>query len=99
MTPNHFIIVYRPPRPTFAEDATEKESAIIGEHFEFLKRLLADKVLLIAGRTDDASMGIAVFQAPDRPAAEKIMRADPAVKAGVFSAELHRYRLALFAGK
>jgi len=98
MSQNHYLIVYRPPRPTFVEDATEQESAAVGEHFEYLKRLLSDGVLILAGRTEDAAMGLAVFAAQDDTGAEAIMQHDPAVRAGVFRAELHRYRLALLAG-
>ena len=91
----HFLIVYNPPRPTFAEDASEAEAAVIGEHFDYLKRLLADGQLVMAGRTEDASMGLAVFEADDRASAETVMASDPAVEAGVFSARLYEYRLAL----
>jgi len=95
MKERHYLIVLKPPRATFAEDATEAESAIIGEHFEYLKRLLSDGVLVLAGRTEDASMGLVVFAAASDAAAEAVMKADPAVKAGVFSAKLYPYRLAL----
>jgi uncharacterized protein YciI len=96
---NHYLTVYRPPRPTFVDDASDSESTAVGEHFEYLKKLLSDGTLLLAGRTEDASMGLVVFRAPDQHAAEMILRDDPAVQAGVFRAELHRYRLALFAGE
>ena len=96
---DHYLIIYRPPRSTFVDDATESESAAVGVHFEYLKRLLSEGALLLAGRTDDASMGLVVFRAADQTSAERIVRDDPAVKAGVFKAELHRYRLALFSGE
>lgn len=35
-----FLVIYRPPRPTFVDDITEEEGRIVGEHFEYLKRLL-----------------------------------------------------------
>ena len=98
MNSNHYLIIFRPPRPTFAQDATEKESAVIAEHFEYLKRLLSEGILLLAGRSEDAVMGIAVLQASDTEAADKIMRDDPAVREGIFSATLSPFRLALFAG-
>ena len=95
MPGQHYLIIYRPPRATFAEDITEEESAVIGDHFDYLKRLHEEGQLVLAGRTEDASMGLFIFEADDRAAAERIMRDDPAVKGGVFSAELHPYRLAL----
>ncbi len=96
---DHYLIIYRSPRSNFVDDATEQESAAVGEHLEYLKRLLSERILLLAGRTEEGSMGLAVFRAADIVAAEKIVREDPAVKAGVFKAELHRYRLALFSGE
>jgi uncharacterized protein YciI len=98
METKHYLIIYRPPRVTFADDATADESAVVGEHFEYLKKLLADGTLVLAGRTDDASMGLAIFEARDEAAAHDLMQNDPAVRAGVFSGELHRYHVALLAG-
>lgn len=98
METKHYLIIYRPPRVTFADDATADESAVVGEHFEYLKKLLADDILILAGRTDDAGFGLAVFKAADETAANAVMQNDPAVRAGVFSGELHRYHVALLAG-
>jgi uncharacterized protein YciI len=95
---NHYLIVYRPPRPTFPDDITEQEAAVIGDHFEYLKKLLVDGALLLAGRTEDAAMGLAILRAEHEQQAEQIMRSDPAVKTGIFNATIYPYRLALFAG-
>ena len=95
MEPKHYLIVLKPPRATFAEDATEAESGVVGEHFEYLKKLHADGTLILAGRTEDASMGLVVLKADSEEAADSLMQADPAVKAGVFTARLYPYRLAL----
>lgn len=92
---NQYLIQYYPPRPTFVEDATAGESKAVGRHFEYLKSLLEDRILILAGRTDDASVGLFVFEAENEAAAEIIMKNDPAVQAGVFSAELKLFRLAL----
>lgn len=98
MEPKHYLIVYRPPRPTFVDDATAAESAAVGEHFEYLKKLLADGQLVLAGRTDDASMGLALFKAADHDQAEQVMQNDPVIKAGVFTGELREFHLSLLAG-
>lgn len=91
----HYLITYKPPREDFAEDATAEESAVIERHFEYLKSQEANGRLILAGRTEDASFGIAVIQADSEREAGKIMANDPAVKEGVFSGELKRFRLAL----
>lgn len=95
---NHYIIKYKPPRPTFVDDATDEESMHIENHFEYLKKLLAEKVLILAGRTDDAHLGIAIIKVDNMEKAQKIMDNDPAVKSGVFSGELHEFRMALMEG-
>jgi uncharacterized protein YndB with AHSA1/START domain/uncharacterized protein YciI len=91
-----FAYYIRPARETFVQDATEEENRIVGEHFEYLRRLLNERRLVMAGRTlEDYPSGIVVFEAESAEAAEKIMRDDPAVAAGVFKSEVHPFRVAL----
>lgn len=83
------------------EAPTERESAVIGAHFSYLKGLVDQGVVLMAGRTlnaDESTFGIAIFEAESLAAAEEIMRADPAVREGVMRAELFPYRVALWSG-
>jgi uncharacterized protein len=91
----HFLLLYRPPRPTFADDATEEENRVIGDHFKYLKSLLAQGRLLIAGPCEDASMGIAVIECENEREAHNMVAADPAVIARVFSCEAKPYRVSL----
>jgi uncharacterized protein YciI len=90
-----FAYMLRPPRPTFPSDATEVERNLIGEHFEYLKRLRDEGVVVFAGRAEDASFGIVVYRAPDEHAARRLMQDDPAVRGGVFGAQIHTFRIAL----
>ena len=92
----HFVIKYTPPRDTFLTDSTAEENAAVGKHFEYLTELLKKRVLVMAGRTDDAAYGIAVFAAENEAAAQDIVSHDPAVRAGVFSAELKPFMIALY---
>jgi len=94
---NHYLIKYTPPRPTFGEDATEQESAVIAEHFKYLQNLLVENVLVMAGRADDAHLGIVILKAESLEKANKIMQNDPAVVNNIFTGELHLFRLALMA--
>jgi uncharacterized protein YciI len=91
----HFLLVYRPPRATFANDATDEENRVIGDHFQYLKRLLAEGKLLIAGPCEDASMGLAIVECEDEREARNIVAADTAVVARVFSCEAKPYRVSL----
>ncbi len=95
---SHYLIMYRPPREDFAENATPEESAIIERHFEYLQKQEADGRLILAGRTEDARFGIAVIEANSENEAKEIMADDPPVKEGVFTGELLPFRLALLRG-
>jgi uncharacterized protein len=92
---SHFIYVVRPARAGFVDAMTDEEQSVMGEHFAYLQELLADGTLMLAGPCLDRAFGIAIFEADDAAEAERIMRADPAVVRGVFTAELHPFKPAL----
>ena len=82
-----------------ANGSTEFESRIVAEHFNYLKRLTSDGVVILAGRTqntDNSSFGIVLFNAETVEEAREIMLSDPAVKNKVFRGELFPYKMALF---
>jgi uncharacterized protein YciI len=95
----HYLIMYRPPRVGFSENATPEETAVIERHFEYLKNMLADGSLLFAGRTEGGVFGIALIAANSGEKAKEMMNNDPAVKEGVFTGELWPFRLALGGGE
>ena len=79
--------------------STEFESRIVSKHFNYLKRLTEDGVVILAGRTqntDYSSFGIVLLKAETIEAAREIMLNDPAVKNKVFRAELFLYKTSLF---
>jgi len=90
-----FIIKLEPPRPNFNENTTEEEKRIIGEHFTYLQTLLDEGTLVFAGRCDDATFGLIILESDSLENAKQVMKNDPAVKAGVFSAEIWSFRTAL----
>ncbi len=77
---------------------TDKENGIIGEHFSYLQKLLAEGKLVLAGRTTtslDTTFGLAIFRAASQEEAQQIMENDPAVSNGVMTAELFPYHIAI----
>lgn len=77
---------------------TKDDERIVGEHFRRLQRLTAEGVVILAGRTleaGDRTFGLVVFEAADEAAARALMEADPTVAAGVMTATLHPYAVAL----
>jgi len=93
--PNHYLIMYHPPREGFVENATDEESVEVSKHFEYLKLLNAERVVLFAGRVNDASFGIALLETETEQDARDILDNDPAVISKVFTAELLPFSLAL----
>ena len=81
------------------EGSTEMESKTVSEHFEYLKGLTDEGVVMLAGRTqnkDYSGFGIVIFKAESDEKAREIMDNDPAVKNRVFRAELFAYKISLF---
>jgi uncharacterized protein len=95
-----FLYRIKPTRLAMLTDGpTEQEASIVGQHFRYLQRLLAEGVVLMAGRTlntDERSFGIVVFEADSQAEAATLVDNDPAVKQGVMTAEFFPYRVALW---
>lgn len=74
---------------------TETESSTIDRHFERLQEAFEIGMVHLAGPTLDGEFGLVVFDAEDEEAARRFTTEDPAVQAGVMSAELHPFRMSL----
>lgn len=69
----------------------------MSEHFGYLQSLLGEGKLLLAGPCLDGTFGIVIYQADSDQEAENIMMDDPAVKAGIMTAEFHPFKVSLLA--
>lgn len=100
MSASQFLYRLQPTRTGMLTGGpTQDEERIVGQHFAYLQKLLADGRLLMAGRTtteDERVFGIVIFTAVSASAALEVMQNDPAVRQGVMSAELFPYRVALW---
>ena len=90
-----------PARPAMVAEPTERESEIVGAHFQYLLGLRDRGILILAGRTQESvgTWGITIYEAEDEDAAREVMNGDPAVVAGVFQASLHPYAVAVARGE
>jgi uncharacterized protein YciI len=97
--PKQFIyVLHLVPRLHDDKAWTADDKAAVDRHLANFKAAVQSGELILAGRTretGDKTFGIAVFEAVDEAAARKFMEADPAVAAGVMTAELHPFAVVL----
>jgi len=75
----------------------EEEAVILKDHFNYLMRLAAEGKLSLVGRTannDETTFGLALINSADEAEARLIMDNDPAISAGIMTAELFPFRIA-----
>jgi len=93
-----YLYRIRPARTAMlSEGSTSFEEEAINAHAVYVKGLIDSGTGALAGRTlneDDAAFGIVIFRAGSDEAARAVMEADPAVAAGVMTADLFPYRVA-----
>jgi uncharacterized protein len=92
---SEWLCIIRPPRATFMEDSSPEEDEIMGAHFEYLKGLLEEGTLILAGPSLEPPFGIIVFEAETEEEARRLIADDPSVKAGLQTPELHAFRASL----
>ena len=90
------IALLTPTRPGFHLAPTESESKAMAAHFAYLQSLVASGEVVVAGPAEDGSLGLVVFSKADAGAARARIDADPAVAAGVMTAEVKPWRMSLF---
>jgi uncharacterized protein YciI len=97
--PKQFIYVLRLVPRLHADSAwTKDDEMAMSRHFARFKHAIETGELILAGRTaepGDKTFGIAIFEAADEKAARSFMESDPAVVAGLMTAELHPFAVAL----
>ena len=97
--PKQFIYVLRLVPRLHSDAAWAKEDEmVIARHLTRFRHAIDKGELILAGRTKepgDKTFGIAIFEAADEAAARAFMESDPAVVAGLMTAELHPFAVAL----
>lgn len=98
-----YVYVLRLATPFQQESAwTGAENAIASRHFDYLAQAAKSGQLILAGRTLEpltATFGLVIFEAESEAAATAFMQSDPAVEAGLMTATLHPYAVALQRGQ
>jgi uncharacterized protein YciI len=98
---SEFIYRIKPTRLEMLKSGpTPEEAEATQDHFAYVNAGVRAGTVLMAGRTltvDEETFGIVIFKAEDEAAARSFMEQDPAVLAGVMSAALFPFRVALLA--
>lgn len=90
MTKEYYVLKLYAPRPTFSQDKSEAEFALLTQHVSYWKQLLESDTALIYGpiKDSDGAGGLVIFKAKDQTEAEMIIGKDPAVSALHFTYKL-----------
>jgi uncharacterized protein YciI len=97
---SEWIMFMHPPRDDFIATMTDAERAAFDAHAGWLRRLLADGVLIAAGPClGQVNTGIAIFEAVDEEAARRVVADEPVTSGGYMRGELRPYRLGLLRGR
>lgn len=91
-----WLIRLIPPRPTFADDATPAEQALMSQHLAYWKDLNDKGICEFGGPVLDPKgvYGILVVQAATEDDARAMANADPSVKGGLNKFDVAEIRVA-----
>ena len=77
---------------------TEAANGVVAQHFAHLAKAAEAGKVILAGRTTEslaANFGLVILEAENEQAARLFMEADPTIVAGIMTATLHPYSVAL----
>ncbi|GAG53907.1 unnamed protein product [marine sediment metagenome] len=82
---NHFYAIIRPYRQDFITNPNKEEEEIMVDHFNYLKSLMNQKKLFLAGPTliPEDPFGLVIFETENEDEAKELLDNDPSVKAGI----------------
>ncbi len=86
--PQQFLAKLLGTRPTWPDDVTPDEEKVMQKHYEYMRNLVRQKKVLMAGPVFDFKFGLVIVQVASREEAEEILRNDPSVVAGLHTYEL-----------
>jgi len=81
----YFYALIKPFRQDFIINPKEEEEQIMSDHFIYLKSLLKQKKLYLAGPTliSEDPFGLIILEAGKEEEAKEMLENDPSVKAGI----------------
>jgi uncharacterized protein YndB with AHSA1/START domain/uncharacterized protein YciI len=93
----HFFVQLIGIRPGWPENMTADEQRIMKEHYHYLKNLVAEKIVLMAGPVFDPVFGLIILRVRDKSAAMLLMENEPSVRQGVHTYKISPMTVSLMA--
>lgn len=93
----HFFVQLLGTRENWPNDMTSDEEEIMTEHFHYLKDLVEQKKVLIAGPVFEPVFGLVIVRAESKAEARAIAEKDPAVVNGLMTVKISPMRVSLMA--
>ena len=91
----HYFVRLLGKRPGWPEDMTPAEEEIMGEHFEYLKNLVAEKRVVMAGPVMNPTFGLIILRVESETEARDILKSEPSVSKGLHDYEMQEMILSL----
>lgn len=91
----HYFVRLLGKRPGWPADMTPDEKEIMAEHFEYLKQLVAEKKVVVAGPVWKPTFGLMILRVDSETEARKIMAEEPSVRKRHHSYEMQEMVLSL----
>jgi uncharacterized protein YciI len=97
---SEWVFFMHPPRDDFIATMSDAERAAFEAHAAWLRKLLADGVLIAAGPClGRINTGIAIFEASGQGEAQRIVAGEPVTSGGHMRGDLRPYRLGILRGR
>ncbi|MBV9382618.1 MAG: hypothetical protein JOY82_10460 [Streptosporangiaceae bacterium] len=97
---SEWVFFMHPPRDDFMATMSDHERSAFDAHAAWLRRLLADGVLVVAGPClGRVNTGIAIFEAASEQEARRIVADEPVTSGGYMRGDLRPYRLGILRGR
>ena len=91
----HFFVQLLGTRDNWPNDMTEHEEKIMTDHFHYLKDLVKQKKVLMAGPVFEPVFGLIIVEAASKAEARELIENDPSVKEGMHTFKISPMRVSL----
>ena len=95
----HYLALIKPKRRGFFKNPTKKEKIVMEEHFEYLKNLITENKIQLAGPIINSvdPFGLIIFKTSSEEEARALLKKDPSVEKDIQKIlKLEPFRLSLF---